>query len=332
MLLLTDPQLLLGALLLAMAVDAAFGDPRWLWRRVPHPVVIMGGAIARLEARWLDRGAPAAEQARRGRMASLLVIGASALVAFALQEMCVRLPLGWVPLTVAMSTLIAARGLYDHVAAVAAGLEQGLEEGRQAVAHLVGRDPASLDAHGVARAAIESTAENFADGVVAPLYWAVLFGLPGMAAYKAVNTLDSMIGHRSPRYLHFGRFAARLDDRANWLPARLAALLILAASFCLPATTPNAGWQALWRDPSHHRSRNAGWPEAAIAGALGLRLAGPRRYAGEMVDDAWMGEGHAAASPDDIRRALRVYALACGATAVAVVVVAVLAASGRIAS
>ena len=329
--LLIDPAPLLGVLLLALALDAVFGDPAWLWHRLPHPVVLMGRAIAWLEERWLDRAAPPAVQARRGRTASLAVIGASTLVAFAVQALCVRLPLGWVWLAVAMSTLIAARGLYDHVAAVAAGLEQGLPEGRHAVAHIVGRDPASLDAHGVARAAIESTAENFADGVIAPLFWGMLLGLPGMAAYKAINTLDSMIGHRSPRYLSFGRFAARLDDRANWLPARLAAILILAASLCLPGATPSDGWRALWRDAPRHRSPNAGWPEAAIAGCLGLRLAGPRRYGSELVDDAWMGEGRAAATAADIRRALRIYALACGVGAV-VLVVALVIASGRSAS
>jgi adenosylcobinamide-phosphate synthase len=180
------------------------------------------------------------------------------------------------------------------------------------VADIVGRDPASLDAHGVARAAIESTAENLADGVVAPLFWGVLFGLPGMAAYKAINTLDSMIGHRSPRYVHFGRFAARLDDVANWLPARLSALLILGAALCLPGMTPGAGWRAIWRDGSRHRSVNAGWPEAAMAGALGLRLAGPRRYAGELVEDAWMGDGRPAATPADIRRGLRLLIFAYG--------------------
>ena len=190
------------------------------------------------------------------------------------------------------------------------------------MADIVGRDPASLDAHGVARAAIESTAENFADGVVAPLLWGVLFGLPGMAAYKAVNTLDSMIGHRSSRYLHFGRFAARLDDVANWLPARLSALLILGAALCLPGMTPGAGWRAMWRDASRHRSVNAGWPEAAMAGALGLRLAGPRRYAGELVDDAWMGNGPAAATSADIRRGLRVLILACGLAAALLVALA----------
>ena len=329
--LLIDAGFVLGSLLLAFALDAVLGDPSWLWRRLPHPVVAMGGAIAWIEARSLDAAAPPAEQARRGQIASLLVIGASTLVALGVQALCLVAPLGWLLLAVAMSTLIAARGLYDHVSRVAAGLEQGLAEGREAIAHIVGRDPASLDAHGVARAAIESTAENFADGVVAPLFWGVLLGLPGMAAYKTINTLDSMIGHRSPRYLHFGRFAARLDDFANWLPARLSALLILGASLFLPGTRPVEGWRALWRDASHHRSPNAGWPEAAMAGCLGLKLAGPRRYAGELVDDAWMGEGRAAATPTDIRRALRVYVLACGALAV-VLVVALSVASGGIAS
>ena len=215
-----------------------------------------------------------------------------------------------------MSTLIAARGLYEHVAAVAAGLEQGLEEGRHAVAHIVGRDPASLDAHGVARAAIEiDRGELRRRRRGALVLGRRSSGCPGMAAYKAINTLDSMIGHRSPRYLHFGRFAARLDDLANWLPARLAAFLILAASLCLPGASPADGWRALWRDAPRHRSPNAGWPEAAIAGALGLRLAGPRRYAGETVDDAWMGAGRAAATPPDIRRALRLLVLACGLAA-----------------
>jgi adenosylcobinamide-phosphate synthase len=310
--LLIDARLLFPSLLLALALDALLGDPGWLWRRQSHPVVVIGRAIARLERRWLDVAAPASVQARHGRSASLLVIGVSTLVALALQALCAAAPLGWLLLALAMSTLIAARGLYDHVAAVAAGLEQGLGEGRRAVAHIVGRDPASLDAHGVARAAIESAAENFADGVVAPLFWGALLGLPGMAAYKAINTLDSMIGHRSPRYLHFGRFAARLDDLANWLPAPLAAFLILAAALCLPGATPRDGWRAMWRDASRHRSPNAGWPEAAMAGALGLRLAGPRRYAGELVDDAWMGDGRASATPGDIRGALRLFVGACG--------------------
>ncbi|HEX5078727.1 MAG TPA: CobD/CbiB family cobalamin biosynthesis protein, partial [Geminicoccaceae bacterium] len=167
------------------------------------------------------------------------------------------------------------------------------------------------------RAAIESAAENFSDGVVAPLFWGALLGLPGMLAYKAVNTLDSMLGHRSSRYEDFGRFAARLDDAANWLPARLAALLLLAAGRMLPGATPAAGWQAMRRDAARHRSVNAGWPEAAMAGCLGLRLAGPRRYGGRLVEDAWMGDGTPCASPADIRSGLRLLVRACILAAVA---------------
>jgi len=308
--LLIDPWPLLAGLLLAFALDALLGDPAWLWCRLPHPVVALGRLTGALEARWLEPAAAAAEQRRRGRAASLLVIATSATVALVLQEVCRRLPHGWLLLAVLMSTGLAWRGLHQHVAAVAAGLERGLADGRRAVALIVGRDPESLDEHAVARAAIESTAENFADGIVAPLFWGLLLGLPGMVAYKAINTLDSMIGHRSPRHLHFGRFAARLDDLANWLPARLAAVLLLLAALALPGTAPGAGWQALRRDARRHRSPNAGWPEAAMAGCLGLRLAGPRRYRGEVVEDAWMGAGRAAATPADIRRALALLAVA----------------------
>ncbi len=307
--LLVTPPVLLAGLLLALALDAAAGDPAWLYRRLPHPVVLIGRAIGCLEARWLDQAATAAAQRRRGVAASLLVIAASTALGALLQTLCLRLPYGWLPLALLMSSLLAWRGLDQHVALVAAGLEQSLAAGRQAVARIVGRDPDSLDAHAVARAAIESAAENFADGVVAPLLFGLLFGLPGMLAYKAVNTLDSMIGHRSPRYRHFGHFAARLDDLANWLPARLAAFLILAAA-ALTRAHPAAGWRALRADASRHRSPNAGWPEAAIAGCLGLRLAGPRRYCGTLVDDAWIGAGRADATPADIRSSLRLVRLA----------------------
>ena len=214
-----------------------------------------------------------------------------------------------------MSSLLAQRGLYEHAAAVAAGLREGLAQGRAAVARIVGRDPEQLDGPAVARAAIESTAENFADGVAAPVFWGAVLGLPGMLAYKAVNTADSMIGHRSSRYMDFGRFAARLDDVASWLPARLAALLILAAASFSPGTTPAAGWRAMGRDAALHRSVNAGWPEAAMAGSLGLRLAGPRRYGGQPVEDAWMGDGTPLATPADIRRALKILVRACVLTA-----------------
>jgi len=314
--LLIAPATLLAAQLLALVVDALAGDPPRLYHRVPHPVVLIGRAIAWLEQRWLDPAQPAAVQRRAGRELGVVVLVASTLVGAVLQELCLQLPFGWLLLGLLMSSLIAQRGLYDHVAAVAAGLDQDLTEGRRAVAHIVGRDPDQLDTPGVARAAIESTAENFSDGVVAPLFWGVLLGLPGMLAYKAINTADSMIGHRTERYRDFGRFAARLDDAVNWLPARLSALIILAAA--LGVARADAGWRAIWRDASRHRSVNAGWPEAAMAGCLGLRLAGPRRYGGTMVADAWMGDGTPHATPADIRRALQLFARACVANGILV--------------
>jgi adenosylcobinamide-phosphate synthase len=313
--LLTDPATLLHALLLALALDALIGDPAWLYRRVPHPVALIGGAISWLERHWLEPDQPPCALRRRGLLLGVLIVVASALVGLGLQWLCLQIPFGWLLLGLLMSSLLAQRGLYEHVAAVAAGLGEGLAQGRAAVAHIVGRDPEQLDAPAVARAAIESTAENFSDGVAAPVLWGVVLGLPGMLPYKAINTADSMIGHRTPRYLDFGRFAARLDDVASWLPARLAALLILAAACLAPGTTPAAGWRALWRDAARHRSINAGWPEAAMAGSLGLRLAGPRRYGGQVVEDAWMGEGTPLATSADIRRALKVLVRACALTA-----------------
>jgi len=313
--LLTEPATLLQALLLALALDALLGDPAWLYRRAAHPVVVIGRASAALERRWLEPGQPPQVLRRRGLRLTLLVVLASALVGLGLQWLCLQVAHGWLLLGLLMSSLVAQRGLYDHVAAVPAGLQEGLAQGRAAVAHIVGRDPDQLDAPAVARAAIESTAENFADGVVAPLLWGALLGLPGMLAYKAINTLDSMVGHRTPQYLDFGRFAARLDDVANWLPARLAALLILAAGCSLAGATPAAGWRAMRRDAARHRSVNAGWPEAAMAGCLGLRLAGPRCYGGQLVEDAWMGDGTPRATPSDIGRALGVLVRACALSA-----------------
>jgi adenosylcobinamide-phosphate synthase len=211
------------------------------------------------------------------------------------------------------STLIAQRSLHDHVERVATALEQeGLAGGRQAVSQIVGRDPDALDEAGVARAAIESLAENFSDGVVAPVFWLAIGGLAGGAAYKAINTADSMIGHRTPRHSDFGFAAARLDDLVNLPASRLSALLIvLAAAISNNASASNA-WTAVWRDARHHRSPNAGWPEAAMAGALGLSLAGPRVYGGVTVDDATMGDGRREAGAQDIRAALALYRRADG--------------------
>ena len=236
--------------------------------------------------------------------------------------------LGLVVTAVLASTLPAQRSLYTYVAAVGDALEQeGVAGGRRAVAHIVGRDPETLDEAAVVRAAIESLAENFSDGVVAPAVWGALAGLPGMAGYKAVNTADSMIGHRTPRYAAFGWAAARLDDVVNLPAARLAAFwLIMAAA--LDRRDPVRAVRAVWRDAGRHRSPNAGWPEAAMAGALGLRLAGPRVYDGVAVHDAWMGNGRAEADVGDLRRALRLYRIACALQLGALVLLAGLTALG----
>jgi adenosylcobinamide-phosphate synthase len=218
-----------------------------------------------------------------------------------------RVPFGWVLEIVIAAIFLAQRSLHDHVAAVAAACElEGLEGGRRAVSMIVGRDPQSLDLAGVCRAAIESDAENYSDGVFAPAVWFALLGLPGILVYKAVNTADSMIGHRTARHEAFGWASARLDDLLNLVPARLCgALLTLAAPF--GGGRVGAAWRAMLRDAPKHRSPNAGWPEAAMAGGLGLALAGPRQYHGTVVPDSWMGDGgRAEATPRDIRRALAV--------------------------
>ncbi len=293
--------ILLGVLLL----DAALGDMPALFRRVPHPVALLGRMIDRLDSRLNRLERPAADRRLRGAFTLLAVTATAAAAGWALGL------LGWLPTLLLAFLLIAQRGLFDHVAAVAAGLDAGLEQGREAVSHIAGRDPASLDAHGVARAGIESLAENFSDGVVAPVFWFLLLGLPGLCAFKAINTLDSMIGHRTQRHEAFGFWSARADDVACFLPARLSALLIMGSAFCFRRASPLGAWRAVLNDAHRHRSPNAGWPEAAMAGALGLALAGPRRYSGRTVRDAWMGRGRSRVTPQDIRRALRLFIAAC---------------------
>ena len=294
--------------LAALVVDAVVGDPPTLYRRVPHPVAVIGKGIAFLDARLNDAAVSDARRFVRGGATTLFVVAGAAGAGALFHELASAVPAGAALEAVAASILVACRGLRDHVREVARGLDTGLAEARAAVVHLVGRDPASLDESGVARAAVESLAENFSDGVVAPLFWYVLLGFPGLLGYKALNTLDSMIGHRDPHYRWFGRAAARVDDVANWIPARCAAGLLAAAAFVLPGANGHAAFRAAFRDARHHRSVNAGWPEAAMAGALGFALAGPRRYAGRAVRDAWMGDGRRDLGAGEVRAALRLYA------------------------
>ena len=304
-----DPLLLLVA---GLVIDGAVGDPPALFRRVPHPVAFAGRTIAFFD-RKLNREIRS-EASRRGRGVITVVIlsGGTAVLGLVIEGLCRGTVPGAAVEVLLIAVLVAQRSLYQHVAAVARGLDSGgLTAGRAAVRHIVGRDPASLDAHGVARAAIESLAENFCDGVVAPVFWYLVGGLPGLFACKMTNTLDSMIGHRNRHYRAFGWAAARLDDLLNLVPARLGGLFIAAAAIFASGCHPGHAVAIMLRDARKHRSINAGWPEGAMAGALGLALAGPRRYAEGVVADAWIGDGTARATTKDIVRALRIYLLAC---------------------
>jgi adenosylcobinamide-phosphate synthase len=304
-----DPLLLLAA---GLAIDALFGDMPALFARIPHPIVLAGRGLAFFD-RKLNREIRSEQSRRtRGIITVIVLVGGAAALGWVIEQLC-RGSLAGIAIEILLiAVLVAQRSLFDHVAAVARALtDGGLLAGREAVRHIVGRDPASLDAHGVARAAIESLAENFSDGVVAPVFWYLVLGLPGLFAYKMANTLDSMIGHRTPHYLAFGWAAARLDDLANFVPARISGVLIAAAAFFARDGRPSRALLIMLRDGRKHRSLNAGWPEGAMAGALGLALAGPRRYVEGVVEDPWVGEGTARAAPADIARALMIYRNAC---------------------
>ncbi|GBQ64760.1 cobalamin biosynthesis protein CobD/CbiB [Ameyamaea chiangmaiensis NBRC 103196] len=311
---------------LGAATDALFGYPAWLFARIGHPVTWIGAMIAQADTRF-NRTRDSA-RIRRLAGAVTLVVLLAVWVAFAWAVSAVILTtlrgIGVAVLGLLTGTLIAQRSLEAHVRAVRDGLNDGgLDGGRAAVAHIVGRNPATLDEAGVVRAAIESLAENFSDGVVAPLFWASFAGLPGAVGYKVANTADSMIGHRTTRHDAFGWAAARFDDLVNLPASRLSALWITLAAALTRGASARGAVRTVWRDASRHRSPNAGWPEAAMAGALGVRLAGPRIYGATRVDDHWMGEGRADATTDDLTRALMLYRRACVCQGVVLAVVVI---------
>jgi adenosylcobinamide-phosphate synthase len=292
---------------LAMLIELGIGYPQRLVRVVGHPVTWIGALVGGLDRR-LNRDAATPIRRAAGIFTLVITLGLVGGIAFLAQWQLLRLPFGILVIAGLASTMIAQRSLHRYVANVASALElQDLDAGRKAVSHIVGRDTAALDRAGVARAAIESLAENFSDGVVAPVFWLILGGLPGAALYKAINTADSMIGHRTPRHASFGWASARLDDLVNLPASRLTALLLLGAAALLKGTSAADAWRALKHDAARHRSPNAGYPEAAMAGALGLALAGPRIYGGVKIDDAFMGNGRREADAKDIRRALALY-------------------------
>jgi adenosylcobinamide-phosphate synthase len=292
-------------LILAALLDALLGEPRLLWQRVPHPAVLMGRLIG-----WAD------ETFNRGdarKLRGSLVLLALLILAVTLGRLIEALPSRIADILV-LAALLAQKSLADHVAAVAAGLRMSLGEGRRAVAMIVGRDTRNIEAAAVSRGAIESAAENLSDGVIAPAFWFLIAGLPGLLAYKFVNTADSMIGYRTPRHEQFGWAAARFDDVINWIPARLSAALIAGAH-----VMPEA-WAVIRRDAPLHRSPNAGWPEAAMAAVLGIALSGPRSYEGEMRDFPWVNPvGNRAPGARDIDAAVttlwRAWALGLAVTA-----------------
>jgi adenosylcobinamide-phosphate synthase len=300
------------SLAIAWAFEMIFGYPVPVYARIGHPVIWMGALIS-----VLDRHLNFDEDAvSTRRWAGIIATGVLVVVAggcgYLIEKICLALPYGFVPLGLVASCLIASKSLADHVGDVAHGLAVGgLPEGRRLVSRIVGRNPETLDEPGVCRAAIESLAENFSDGVIAPVLWYLLLGLPGIAIYKIVNTADSMIGHRTPRHEAFGWASARLDDWLNLPAARLTALILTAAAFVTRSMSAARTWQTVRRDAGKHRSPNAGWPEAAMAGALDLRLAGPRIYGQTLVQDAYMGDGRADATVNDIQRALDLFHTAC---------------------
>ncbi|WJR76649.1 adenosylcobinamide-phosphate synthase CbiB [Bradyrhizobium sp. NP1] len=307
-----------GAMLVAMAVDALMGWPAPLFARIGHPVTWLGRLIGLLDESCNRPADTPAMRRIAGAAVALFVIVAAAGLGWIIQTMLVPEWSGMIALGILAWPFVALRSLYDHVAAVAEPLRMGdLAAARAAVGRIVGRDPAMLDEAGIARAAIESLAENASDGIVAPLFWGALFGLPGIIGYKAINTLDSMIGHRSPRHEAFGWAAAGIDDVANFVPARLTGAL-----FALLGSNPSVAMACMVRDARHHRSPNAGWPEAAMAGALGIRLSGPRIYQGRIADEPWLNAAARDPVAGDIEQGLKLYVRAMIALAAALAVFA----------
>jgi adenosylcobinamide-phosphate synthase len=305
-----------GLALLAAAIEATLGYPDRLFRAIGHPVTWIARVITWGDRTWNSAGDSDLQQRLQGAALLLLLVAGSLLTGLlisAILHLVLPAIVAFVVLAALASTLLAQRSLDSHVAAVAEALEgKGLAAARAAVAMIVGRDTRDLDEAGISRAAIESLAESFSDGVVAPLLWMAVAGLPGALAYKTINTADSMIGHKTPRHLHFGWAAARADDLVNLPASRLAALWLVLAALLRPGLSARQAGTAAWQDAGRHDSPNAGWPEAAMAGALGLRLMGPRSYDGERVDGPWLGRGRTIATVRDVRSALSLYRTACG--------------------
>ena len=290
---------------LALLLERIVGYPRPLYDAIKHPVVWMGALIAALE-KAMNTGA---QRRLKGVLALVVLLAVTAAITIAIRHGLSLVPFGWVIEALLATSLLAQKELGRAVRAVADALDHSLEAGRKQVAQIVGRDPQTLDRAGVSRAAIESLAESTSDGIIAPLFWLVIGGLPGIALYKAVNTADSMIGHKTERHREFGWAAARFDDLVNWLPSRLSALLVAGAAFWIKGAEAEKAWTTALSDAKKHDSPNAGWPEAAFAGALGFALGGPRTYGGETHPLPTLGSGRTDLGPADIRKSLELYAM-----------------------
>jgi adenosylcobinamide-phosphate synthase len=299
---------------LSLLIERLTGYPNWLFVHVGHPVTWIGSLIALMDRKWNTETHDFARRKTAGVVALVVLLVVTSCLALVLQSILLLLPFGLLFVAVLGASLPAQKSLEQHVEAVAIALERdGVAGGRKAVSMIVGRDPEQLDEAAVCRAAVESLAENFSDGIVAPAFWLGMLGLAGGAGYKAINTADSMIGHRSPRHEAFGWASARLDDLVNLPASRLSGLLFVLAAIFVKDASPSNGLRAIFRDAHHHRSPNAGWPEAALAGALGLALAGPRSYGGQMIEASFMGEGgRRDLTAADIRRALKLARIADG--------------------
>lgn len=295
---------------LALLIERLFGYPKPLYDKIGHPVEWIGTILTKLEALLYDPEAEPLQARLRGLAALLALLLIVAIPAVVVTSVLSTFQFGWIIEALLATALIAQHSLYEHVSAVGKGLDTSLNEGRKAVARIVGRDPAALDESGVVKGALESLAENASDGIVAPVLWYALLGLPGIVAYKAINTADSMIGHKSERYIYFGWAAARLDDLINVPASRLTGLLFAAAAAWNDSERGKIAVQAMLRDANKHQSPNAGWPESALAASLGVKFGGPRSYDGSRVDLPWMGEGRETLNRDDIRKGLRLYGTA----------------------
>ena len=326
-----DPPDRIAILIISFGIEAVLAYPAPVFRAIGHPVSWIGALIAALDSTLNRPNASFAVRRAAGVATVLLLVAGSLGVGFVLDTLARTIPyLGFAVAIVVVAALLATGNLDQHVRAVAAAIRaDGLTGGRRSIANIVGRDPETLDEAAICRAAIESLAENASDGVTAPALWFLAGGLPGMIAYKAINTADSMIGHMSEHHRAFGWAAARLDDLVNLPASRLTGLMFIAAAALVPGASASSAWRAYRRDARLHRSPNAGWPEAAMAGALGLRLAGPRSYGGVVVDDHWMGDGRAEATAGDIDRALTIYRVAFAGALLLVAALGLLIASIR---